>query len=377
MRRRADPDVRHLSNSAGALLLPEAQLRPGPDRHRRVRDRPGHRHRRPGRRPAAAGDAAARPAGERQGSSTRARASRTGTPGTPPAATRWGWCRSATATASRGTPATRPRSAGAAAAPPIRGRICMDQFVVELGDHRRRAPRWARRSRCSAPVITASRPPRTGPPGAAPSATRSSPGSAPGCRGSIRTGETAATGDRSRARDRGGVADGGPVGSQGRSGPGRVRASAGVSAGGWHRPGYSSWSAAVVREAAPHRRSRRPTEDFFALRSTGRWSSRRTVSCCTPRSTTPTRRVPTAEDELTLVLVHGYALSLDCWHFQRKHFRGRIRHGAVRPALARPVGPLGAGAVPDRRSWPRTCCRCSTRSSATARWCWPVTRWAG
>lgn len=30
-------------------------------------------------------------------------------------------------------------------------------------------------------------------------------------------------------------------------------------------------------------------------------------------------------DDLTLVFVHGYALSLDCWHFQRRHFRGRIR----------------------------------------------------
>jgi pimeloyl-ACP methyl ester carboxylesterase len=30
-------------------------------------------------------------------------------------------------------------------------------------------------------------------------------------------------------------------------------------------------------------------------------------------------------DDLTLVFVHGYALSLDCWHFQRKHYRGRIR----------------------------------------------------
>jgi pimeloyl-ACP methyl ester carboxylesterase len=30
-------------------------------------------------------------------------------------------------------------------------------------------------------------------------------------------------------------------------------------------------------------------------------------------------------EDLTLVLVHGYALSLDCWHFQRRHFRGRVR----------------------------------------------------
>jgi pimeloyl-ACP methyl ester carboxylesterase len=29
--------------------------------------------------------------------------------------------------------------------------------------------------------------------------------------------------------------------------------------------------------------------------------------------------------EATLVFVHGYALNLDCWHFQREHFRGRRR----------------------------------------------------
>ncbi len=29
--------------------------------------------------------------------------------------------------------------------------------------------------------------------------------------------------------------------------------------------------------------------------------------------------------EATLVFVHGYALNLDCWHFQRGHFRGRRR----------------------------------------------------
>ena len=28
---------------------------------------------------------------------------------------------------------------------------------------------------------------------------------------------------------------------------------------------------------------------------------------------------------VTIVFVHGYALSLDCWHFQRRHFRGRYR----------------------------------------------------
>ncbi len=28
---------------------------------------------------------------------------------------------------------------------------------------------------------------------------------------------------------------------------------------------------------------------------------------------------------VTLVFCHGYALNLDCWHFQREHFRGRVR----------------------------------------------------
>jgi len=32
-----------------------------------------------------------------------------------------------------------------------------------------------------------------------------------------------------------------------------------------------------------------------------------------------------ATDEPTIVFVHGYALNLDCWHFQREHFRGSRR----------------------------------------------------
>jgi pimeloyl-ACP methyl ester carboxylesterase len=30
-------------------------------------------------------------------------------------------------------------------------------------------------------------------------------------------------------------------------------------------------------------------------------------------------------DGPTIVFVHGYALNLDCWHFQRAHYRGRLR----------------------------------------------------
>ncbi|MGJ3507842.1 alpha/beta fold hydrolase [Enemella sp. A6] len=34
---------------------------------------------------------------------------------------------------------------------------------------------------------------------------------------------------------------------------------------------------------------------------------------------------PVYGDDITIVFVHGYALDLDCWHYQRLHFRGRAR----------------------------------------------------
>jgi pimeloyl-ACP methyl ester carboxylesterase len=65
-------------------------------------------------------------------------------------------------------------------------------------------------------------------------------------------------------------------------------------------------------------------EQFFSLRSDG------------PLVTTPDGVILHIEvderaagvddpDDLTVVFVHGYALSLDCWHFQRKHYRGHLR----------------------------------------------------
>ena len=59
--------------------------------------------------------------------------------------------------------------------------------------------------------------------------------------------------------------------------------------------------------------------EFFSLRSDG------------PQVTTADGVVLHTEvddgpaDEFTLLFVHGYALDLDCWHFQRSHFRGSIR----------------------------------------------------
>ena len=97
-------------------------------------------------------------------------------------------------------------------------------------------------------------------------------------------------------------------------------------------------------------------EEFFSLRSDG------------PDVTTPdgvvlhTEVDEGAEDDLTLVYVHGYALNLDCWHFQRLHFRGRLRgvfydqrsHGRSSRSEAERC----------RIRWPRTCTRFWRRSSA-------------
>jgi pimeloyl-ACP methyl ester carboxylesterase len=39
----------------------------------------------------------------------------------------------------------------------------------------------------------------------------------------------------------------------------------------------------------------------------------------------PARRLRRRPPPLTVVFCHGYALNLDCWHFQREHYRGRVR----------------------------------------------------
>lgn len=59
--------------------------------------------------------------------------------------------------------------------------------------------------------------------------------------------------------------------------------------------------------------------EFFSLRSDG------------PDVTTPdgvvlhTEVDEGAAEDLTLLYVHGYGLNMDCWHFQRLHFRGQLR----------------------------------------------------
>ena len=67
------------------------------------------------------------------------------------------------------------------------------------------------------------------------------------------------------------------------------------------------------------RSSQAALENFFSLRSSG------------PDVLTPDGVVLHTEvddgpaDDFTMLFVHGYGLNLDCWHFQRQHFRGQLR----------------------------------------------------
>jgi pimeloyl-ACP methyl ester carboxylesterase len=59
-------------------------------------------------------------------------------------------------------------------------------------------------------------------------------------------------------------------------------------------------------------------EQFFGLRSAG-------PDVITSDGVVLHTEIDELDSDLTIVWIHGYALSLDCWHFQRKHFRGEVR----------------------------------------------------
>ena len=60
-------------------------------------------------------------------------------------------------------------------------------------------------------------------------------------------------------------------------------------------------------------------EEFFSLRSEG-------PDLITPDGVVLHTEVDEGDaEDLTMLWVHGYGLNLDCWHFQRLHFRGELR----------------------------------------------------
>jgi len=67
------------------------------------------------------------------------------------------------------------------------------------------------------------------------------------------------------------------------------------------------------------RGSQEQVEEFFSLRSKG-------PDVITPDGVVLHSEVDEGDaEDLTLLWVHGYGLNLDCWHFQRLHFRGELR----------------------------------------------------
>ena len=187
---------------------------------------------------------------------------------------------------------------------PVRGRICMDQFVVELG----RTPARAAGTRWSL-----FGPGDDGEPTAEDWA---------GWCGTIgyeivtRIGarvprlyqhatETARTDGRPEPARREGVWDWSPARRPGRGGVAL---------------GLELERRVVTKRINRRRQSERPRVLLAPLgRADGHHAGRRGAAHRDRRGG-PSR--PTGS---TLVLVHGYALSLDCWHFQRKHFRGQVR----------------------------------------------------
>ena len=151
---------------------------------------------------------------------------------------------------------------------------------------------------------TASPPPRTGPRHAGRSATRSSPGSGGGSPG--------ATSTRRRTRQSTHMSRP-PQDPRGRRRCRRPVAAAGAAIG------IGRQSRAIGRRAGRRDAVREPALAADDDRRRRRRPAR------TSRSTSSTRTFGSRRSKLTLVFCHGYALNLDCWHFQRAAYRGLVR----------------------------------------------------
>ena len=69
-----------------------------------------------------------------------------------------------------------------------------------------------------------------------------------------------------------------------------------------------------------------------------------------PDGTVGPKRGRRAKPPVTLVFCHGYALNLDCWHFQREHYRGRVRAVYYDQRSHGRSGRFGNGSPPSQRT---------------------------
>ena len=288
------PEVRHLANSAAAILRPSARfdlvrcgiasygLDPAPGRHPRPRAGPG--------------DDRPRPAGAWSSGSPPAPASPTATPGTPSTPTTVGLV-------PVGYGDGVPRHAGNRAEVlvgdrrrPVRGPDL--HGPVRRRPRRRRGRRRATRSCSSAP------------------AQRGEPTAqdwAEAC-GTISYEIVTRIGGRFERRH---------VDERDRAGARHVSVARRSSASPRPRPASPS---PAPRSASPAAAGSSPGAAPATPRRSARCgrgrsrSSPTTAYRCTSRSTTSPAVGP-----LTVVFAHGYALNLDCWHFQRAAYRGLVR----------------------------------------------------
>ena len=275
------------------------------------------------------------------------------------------------------------RGAGAgrrARSAPIAGRVCMDQFVLDVGDDDVRAGR--RRSSCGARATAASRPRSSGPTPSTPSTTSSSPASAAGSPAatSARPGRS----DGRQAAKRTGLTGASP----GTRPPASSAACVGLAAAGTAAGvAVSRWPAAGrAPAAAPTRSPRRPEHTAAELRADdplGAAARRRRPDGAGPgrrrRAARRSRRSARSTAPLTVVFVHGYTLSMASWTFQRRTLAARARHRERAPArtpgwsstTSAATAPRAAGPPSTRRSssWPATSRRSSTPGCRAGRSC--------
>ena len=326
------PEVRHLANSAAAILRPSSRFDLVRCGHRVVRPRPGARASRPTLGLRARDDRRA-PAGDGQAGRGRRAASPTATPGSPTRDTTSAWCRSGTATACRAHAGNARRGLGRRRAPagarpglhgPVRRRPrrrpapAPGDEVVLFGRATHGEPTaqdWAEAVRHH---LLRDRHPHRRPAGPPPRRRR-----------------------RHRHEHR-------PQGPRGR----RRAPSA-------SRPPAPPLGVARRRRVIAPARRRATRTPFGSLRSRRRSrSSPTTASRCTSRSTSSTgragrrrarRRTPT----LTVVFVPRLRAQPRLLALPARGLPRPGAHGLLRPALARPLRPLDARARDHRAARPR------------------------
>ncbi len=151
------------------------------------------------------------------------------------------------------------------------------------------------------------------------------------------------------------------------------------------RPGPRRAAAAGRRTGRAHRPARAVQRADDPLDGGSRPADRTALVPASDGVLLNVEEVGPRDAPLTVVLVHGYTLSMASWTFQRRDLGRELATANGHRPRARLVlydqrgtAPPGAAtpSTPPSTSWPTTCSPCSTPACRAARWCWSGTRWA-